>query len=86
MIFKKAVVRAGLPEWVTTHDLRHFFASHLLPAGESPINVAELLDHNNANTLLKTYAHVIAGQEDRTRRAMDNAWSRPAMTETAQQR
>lgn len=61
-----------MPDWVTTHDLRHRFASSLLEAGESPITVAERLGHNNASTLLKVYAHVIAGQEDRTRRAMDN--------------
>ncbi len=44
VIFQKAVARAGLPTGTTSHDLRHYYASVLLAAGESVVAVAERLD------------------------------------------
>ncbi|WP_256440150.1 MULTISPECIES: hypothetical protein [Micromonospora] len=35
--------KAGLPENITSHDLRHHYASVLLMQGESVITVAERL-------------------------------------------
>ena len=70
--------RAGLPDGTTPHDLRHHFASILLAAGESVPRVAELLGHADGGALvLSTYGHVIPGGDDRTRRALDEAWSAP---------
>jgi integrase len=74
-IFAKAVVRAGLPAATTSHDLRHHYASVLLAAGESVVAVAERLGHENATLVLKTYGHLMPDSEDRTRRAIDAAWS-----------
>lgn len=74
-IFKRAVLRAGLPADVTPHDLRHHYASVLLAAGESVVAVAERLGHENATLVLSTYGHLMANSEDRTRRAIDDAWS-----------
>ena len=76
MIFKRAVVRAGLPDKITTHDLRHHYASVLLFMGESVVAVAERLGHDNATLVLSTYGHLMPHAEDRTRRAIDEAWSR----------
>lgn len=36
--------------------------------------VAERLSHNNAGTVRPTYGHMMANQDDRTRRAIDNGW------------
>lgn len=66
-IFKQAVKKAGLPDSITTHDLRHHFASELVHAGESVVVVSERLGHNNATTVLKVYGHLVANQDDRTR-------------------
>lgn len=74
-MFTAAVKRAGLPAGTTTHDLRHHYASVLLAAGESVIAVAERLGHENAAPVLSTYGHLMANSEDRTRRAVDEAWS-----------
>jgi integrase len=74
-IFAKAVQRAGLPAGTTSHDLRHHYASVLLAAGESVVAVAERLGHENATLVLKTYGHLMPDSEDRTRRAVDEAWS-----------
>jgi integrase len=76
-IFKAAVAKAGLPPGTTSHALRHHFASVLLAAGESVVAVAERLGHDNAALVLSTYGHLIPGGEERTRRAIDSAWSAP---------
>jgi integrase len=69
------VTAAGLPEQTTTHDLRHHHASVLLAQGESVIVVAERPGHENANPVLSTYGHLMPDSEERTRRAIDDAWS-----------
>lgn len=73
-LFKAAVKRAGLPSETTSHDLRHHYATVLLAAGESVVAVAERLGHENATLVLKTYGHLMPNSEDRTRRAVDEAW------------
>ena len=35
---------------------------------------AEPLGHDNANLILSTYGHVMPNNEDRTRKAIDDAW------------
>jgi len=74
-IFAAAVRKAGLPAGTTPHDLRHHFASVLLYAGESVVAVAERLGHENAALVLRTYGHLMPDSEDRTRRAIDDAWT-----------
>jgi integrase len=74
-VFTPAVRGAGLPAGTTSHDLRHHYASVLLEAGESVVAVAERLGHENATLVLKTYGHLMPDNEDRTRRAIDDAWS-----------
>jgi integrase len=74
-IFAAAVKRANLPTGTTSHDLRHHYASVLLAAGESVVAVAERLGHENATLVLTTYGHLMPDSEDRTRRAVDEAWS-----------
>jgi integrase len=73
-ILRAAVQRAGLPSGTTSHDLRHHYASVLFAAGESVVAVAERLGHENATLVLKTYGHLMPDSEDRTRRAVDEAW------------
>jgi integrase len=76
-LVREAAERAGLPP-TTTHDLRHHYPSVLLHAGESVHAVAEQLGHTNAALVLTTYGHLMPNQEDRTRRAIDTAWSEAA--------
>ena len=65
------------PAGTTTHDLRQHYASVLLAAGESVVAVAERLGHENATLVLTTYGHLLPDSEDRTRRAVDDAWKAP---------
>jgi len=75
VIFKAALEKAGLPVTISTHDLRHHYASVLLHAGESVVAVAERLGHENAALVLSTYGHLMPGSEDATRQAVDAAWA-----------
>jgi hypothetical protein len=44
-------------------------------AGESVVPGTERLGHGNAELLLRTYGHLMPDSEDRTRRAIDDAWT-----------
>ncbi len=80
MIFKAALEKAGLPATISTHDLRHHYASVLPHAGESVIAVAERLGHENAALVLSTYGHIMPNAAEATRKAIDAAWSPETVT------
>ena len=72
-----AVKGSTFPAATTTHDLRHHYASVLLAAGESVVAVAERLGHEDATMVLRVYGHLLPDSEDRTRKAVDDAWRGP---------
>jgi hypothetical protein len=41
------------------------------------VAVADRLGHENASLVLSTYGHLMPDSEERTRRAIDTAWSAP---------
>lgn len=57
--FKNLLQKAGLPETVRFHDLRHTSATLLLSAGVHPKVVQERLGHSRINVTLDTYSHVM---------------------------
>jgi integrase len=70
-IWRAAVTRAGLPQEITYHSLRHYYASLLIRHGESIKTVQERLGHSSAVTTLNTYSHLWPDSDDRTRAAVD---------------
>jgi site-specific recombinase XerD len=71
-IIRDARAKAGLPESVTFHHLRHRFASVLIGAGCSIKAVKEALGHANASETLDTYSHLWPSDDDRIRDAIQS--------------
>jgi integrase len=57
------------------HALRHHYASVLLDAGESIKAVSEYLGHADPGFTLRTYTHLMSSSDDRTRKALDSAFT-----------
>lgn len=56
--FKQAARRAGLPNALQFHDLRHTFASHWVLDGRDIFRLSKILGHANVTITLKVYAHL----------------------------
>lgn len=69
--YKAAAKSAGVDS--STHDLRHHCASVLISAGVSIKAVQRFLGHKNASETLDTYGHLMPGDEDRVRAAIDES-------------
>lgn len=52
--------RVPLPKGLTTHKLRHTFASILIACGVDPISVMKQLGHTDPAFTLRTYAHMMS--------------------------
>ncbi len=73
-IWHPARRRAGLPDGLTFHDLRHLYASLLIRHGESVKVVQARLGHADASETLNTYSHLWPDSDDTTRAAVDAAF------------
>jgi integrase len=75
-VLSVAVKRSGIRQDVTFHDLRHFYASALIFAGQSVKVVQARLGHATAIETLNTYSHLWPDDEDGTRQAIDGLFER----------
>lgn len=71
--FKIRLGRAGLPQSVRFHDLRHTCATLLLRQGVHAKYVQELLGHADISLTLNVYSHVLPDMGDAAAGAMDDA-------------
>jgi integrase len=70
-IWRSATAEAGLPR-VRFHQLRHFYASALIRAGESVKTVQVALGHASAVETLQIYVGLWPDNDERTRAAIDD--------------
>ena len=68
---KQAAHRAGIPKDVTTHTLRHSFATHLLQSGADIRTVQEQLGHADVKTT-EIYTHVLKQGANGVRSPLSN--------------
>jgi site-specific recombinase XerD len=66
----RAARKAGIRKRVTTHTLRHSFATHLLELGTDVCTIQKLLGHRNLKTTA-IYTHVSAAQIQATPSPLD---------------
>jgi integrase len=71
--FRPALRRAGLPESITPHQLRHGTASLLLNQNVPVPVVSRYLGHANPGITMKVYAHVIDGTSGMAADGIDDA-------------
>jgi integrase len=72
---KTALKKAGLPETVTFHSLRHSAASLLLSMGIPPNVVQEILGHSSITMTMDIYGHVFQSQQQDAMTAYHNAFA-----------
>lgn len=70
-VVQDAARAAGIVRTVTTHTLRHSFATHLLEGGTNLRVIQELLGHSSANTT-QIYTHVARTTLESVRSPLDN--------------
>jgi integrase/recombinase XerD len=70
-VVKRAAQAAGISKDVTTHTLRHSFATHLLEGGTNLRIIQELLGHQSARTT-QIYTHVATSALESVRSPLDN--------------
>jgi len=71
--WKPALRKAGLPESITPHQLRHGTASLLLNQNVPVPVVSRYLGHANPGVTMKTYAHMIDGTSGMAADGMNDA-------------
>jgi integrase len=70
---KAAGVASGRDNGI--HALRHYYASVLLDAGNNIKALSEYLGHSDAGFTLRTCTHLMPASAERTRKAVDDAFS-----------
>ncbi len=69
--FKELLAKAGLPDSIRFHDLRHSSATLLLIRGATYEEVAEMLGHSNSAMLHRTYSAVLPHRRELLANMMD---------------
>jgi site-specific recombinase XerD len=81
--FRQDCERAGLPNTIHPHCLRHTMASHWLAGGQSIKVVSERLGHTSVAFTLQTYAHLLPNQQVEAADHMDAQLFGPTIPTTS---
>jgi integrase len=69
-VFRRVKERAGLPQSLTFHNLRHNFGSHLLSLGVPITTISKMLGHANPGITWAIYMHEIPDDHQVVREAI----------------
>jgi integrase len=69
--FKEVLKRAGLPQTIRLHDLRHTAITWLLAKGVPPKDVQAVAGHSNFGVTMDLYGHVMPGAHQTAARKLD---------------
>ena len=73
--FRPAVSRAGLPEGLRFHDLRHTAASLFIAQGVNPKQLQDRLGHSTVRLSLDRYGHLFEGHDPALLDGLDTAYA-----------
>lgn len=71
--FLPAVERAGLPDGVRFHDLRHTYAGFLIAEGAHPKAIMERMGHSSITVTLDRYGHLLPSLEEHLTEALNRS-------------
>ena len=80
--FRPALKKAEITFPITFHDLRHSHASLLISKGVNIYIVSRRLGHKDIVTTLRTYTHLMQGDEEQALGALTNIFGPPQITAT----
>jgi integrase len=66
--------RAGLPDTLRFHDLRHTCAALLIAQGAHPKEIQERLGHSTIQLTFDCYGHLLPSLDERLRDGLDTTW------------
>ena len=69
-----AASRAGLPDGLRFHDLRHTCVALLIAQGADPKEIQERLGHSTMCLTFDRYGHLFPSLDDRLRDGLDQMW------------
>jgi integrase len=78
--FKPAVVKAGLPDGLRFHDLRHTFAAFCIASTADPYAVMKRMGHSSISVTYDTYGHCSRSATDRSPRGSRRSIGGPMRT------
>lgn len=73
--FKTVLAKAGLPDTIRIHDLRHTFVSYQLAAGTPASEVQKIAGHASFSTTVDIYGHLMAGAHRESAKKMDSLFT-----------
>lgn len=73
--FRPAVKKAGGPDGLRFHDLRHTCAALLIAQGAHPKEIQERLGHSTIRLTFDRYGHLLPSLDERLREGLDQLWS-----------
>ncbi len=73
--FKKTLKKAGLPESIRIHDLRHTFVSFMLAQNVPPKDVQVVAGHADFSTTMDIYGHLMPNARQEAAKKMDKLFT-----------